>query len=406
MIVGKIWDSEYPWDVRVEKVCSALVGAGHRVHLVCRNRRDQPLRDEAHGATIHRMPFSHRLPGAVERASSFPAFVNPRWYSLAKKVFEQHDVDVILCRDLPLAPLALAVGRKLGKPVMVDVAEHYPAMLRDLYNRHDFRVQNLLIRNPYLASVVERLTLPAVDHVLVVVEESAERLVKLGVDPARITVVSNIPPTPERGASANGTEARASDGTLRLVYLGKIERSRGLDVVLEGLATLRGDTPRVTLDVFGDGMSLERHRREAEAKGLGERVTFHGHRPYQEVLDRLPTFDVGVIPHHATDQWNYTIQNKLFDYMAAGIPLLVSSMPPAARVLSETGAGVVFADRDAASFVQTLRQLEDGDARRRMGAAGRNAVRTRYNWDYYGARLLEAVERCVAAAGSARVVTA
>jgi glycosyltransferase involved in cell wall biosynthesis len=394
MIVGKIWDSEYPWDVRVEKVGRALVAAGHTVHLVCRNRRLEANEERVGDFFIHRMSPWTGAAARLDGIGDFPAFVNPRWYTLARDVFRRAKVDVILCRDLPLAPLALAVGRALARPVAVDVAEHYPGLLADLYNRRDFRLVNLLVRNPLLAALVERATLPRADAVLVVVEEMAERLQRMGVDQSRITVVSNTPLTERLATMSRVKRApRCPGAPLRLVYLGKVERSRGLGVVLKALALLGPGDPQVRLDVYGDGMGLEAERGTSHRLGLGDRVTFHGHLPYETILAALPMFDAGIIPHHATAHWNFTIQNKMFDYMAAGLPVIVSSMPPAARIVRETEAGVVFADRDPVALAALLRHFPGPDARAAMGAAGRKAVSSRYNWDVDGARLVASLVR-------------
>lgn len=399
MIVGKIWDSEYPWDVRVEKVCRALTDAGHQVELVCRNRRREALIEKREGIRIHRMPVLKGLPDGLERASSFPAFVNPRWLGHTVRAFRASGADVILCRDLPLAPMALAASRRLQVPVVIDVAEHYPGLLKDLYNRRDFRLANPLVRNPFLARIVERLTLPRAHGVWVVVDEMATRLVSLGVAADRITLVSNTP-TAERVARLGGRARppRRSD-ELRLVYLGNVERSRGLGVVIEAMRLMHDDALRVTLDVFGDGTGLGHERRRVEELSLAERVTFHGRQPYDLVLDRLGDFDAGVIPHHATDHWNYTIQNKFFDYMAAGLPVVSSAMSPATRLTSETGAGVVFADRDPAALRDALIGLGDPVVRERIGHAGRAAVSARFNWDLDAARLVESLERLTGAVG-------
>ena len=56
MKICKIWDADYPWDIRVEKVATSLSMAGHSVHLVCRNL-DRRVRVEHNGTfTVHRLP--------------------------------------------------------------------------------------------------------------------------------------------------------------------------------------------------------------------------------------------------------------------------------------------------------------------------------------------------------------
>lgn len=391
MIVGKIWDADYPWDVRVEKVCDALLEAGHEVHLACRNRAGRPEREMVGALHVHRMPVQRGWPRALEDASSFPAFINPRWKRHLLSVFGKVRPDVILCRDLPLAPLGLSVARRLGVPLIVDIAEHYPGLLRDLYNKQDFRIQNLAIRNPWLASLVEQWTLPRADAVLVVVDEMADRLVEMGVRADRVWVVSNTPTSVRRTRLEEVGQYRPVTGPLRLVYLGNIERSRGLYVAIEGVAEAARRGIDVTLDVFGDGKSYAADCALAEKLQLQNRVRFYGRQKYDEILAKLPQYDVGVVPHHATDHWNYTIQNKLFDYWSAGLPVLVSSMKAGGRIVREAGAGVVFRDRDVLDFVDKLEAFRDREERQVMAEAGRRAIAQRYNWSADSARLLAAL---------------
>src|SRR3954468_7297078 len=65
MRICKIWDGDYPWDVRVEKVALSLTEAGHEVHLVARNTHRRPIREKLAEAQVHRLrpwwPLGRRL---------------------------------------------------------------------------------------------------------------------------------------------------------------------------------------------------------------------------------------------------------------------------------------------------------------------------------------------------------
>jgi glycosyltransferase involved in cell wall biosynthesis len=98
-----------------------------------------------------------------------------------------------------------------------------------------------------------------------------------------------------------------------------------------------------------------------------------------------------VVPHLANNSWNSTIPNKLFDYMAAGLPVLSSNARPAARVVRETNAGLVYTDTDSGELAQQLTVLANVEARARLGASGRRAVEGQYNWGRDAERLLIAV---------------
>src|ERR687892_515310 len=102
-------------------------------------------------------------------------------------------IEALIVRDLPLALAGVAVGRRYAVPVLLDMAENYPAMLRDVNRFERFRIQNVLVRNPGLASLVERLALRLVHHVFVVIEEARDRLLQAGVSAGRISLRRDTP---------------------------------------------------------------------------------------------------------------------------------------------------------------------------------------------------------------------
>lgn len=395
MKILKIWDADYPWDVRVEKVMRSLKDAGHEVHLVARNNKHSPIEEVLPEGTVHRLRPWRILPRKVDGVAQFPAFMNPRWFARMVEVGRRIDADLVLVRDLPLAPTAAAAARVLGVPVVLDMAENYPAMIRDIWLGGRQGPLDVLVRNPRLVSAVERRTLPAMDHVLVVVEESGSRIELLGVDPDRITVVSNtplserIPETP--------VQVDPSRDTLRMVYLGLLEKPRGIETVLEGMALLRERGVRVFADIIGGGMDEELFHAAARRLELGpDHVHFHGMLPYDEALAFFHRTDVGLVPHFAVESCSTTIPNKLFDYMSYGLPVITSDMPPAARIVHEIGSGAVFRSEDAEDFARAVESLTDGEHRRRCGINGRRAIESRYNWDEDARRLVEALESTAA----------
>ena len=73
MRILKIYDGDYPWDVRVEKITQSLLGAGHEVRLLCRNLGGRPRSERAaDGLEIVRLPTPAPL--------SFPFPANPIWW--------------------------------------------------------------------------------------------------------------------------------------------------------------------------------------------------------------------------------------------------------------------------------------------------------------------------------------
>jgi glycosyltransferase involved in cell wall biosynthesis len=394
-----VWDGDYPWDIRVEKVCDSLLEGGHEVHLVCRNLGRQQREERYRGLHLHRLPYLPRALGKLNQAFTFPAFFSPVWLWQIFTRARRHRCQLVIVRDLPMAPAAIAVARLLGTPCVLDMAESYPEMLRCIRQFEGFAWRNLLLRSPALAGAVERAVLRRVDRVLVMVEESRDRLLRLGVDPQRIEIVSNTPVL-KRSRAAEERAAPPLDRGLRVVYLGILNPSRGLDTVLGAVERYARRGGRISLTVIGTGKDEPELRNAVAHKGLQELVEFTGWIDNQQALARVRDSDVGIVPHHRCGHWDSTIPNKLFDYMAAGMPVIVSDARPAARIVEESGAGIVYPDGDEEALAEAFRSLEDPKRRSEMGRRGRCAVEEKYNWSNEEVVLLQVMDALAPADGS------
>src|SRR5437899_204780 len=118
MRILTIFDGDYPWDVRIEKCVRALADGGHDVVILARNRAGRCRREQLADAELWRLPHAGRL----DRILSFPAFFNPLWAYEALRAARSVRPERILVRDLPLAPLALWLGRHYRCPVIIDMA--------------------------------------------------------------------------------------------------------------------------------------------------------------------------------------------------------------------------------------------------------------------------------------------
>ncbi len=401
-----VWQGDYPWDVRVEKIVRALTAAGFDTHVAARNRRWSATTEVLPEAVTHRLPpwrwAGRRLDGALQA----PIPINPRWVGHLAETVRRTRPGVIIARDVPLAPTAIWTGRRFGIPVVLDLAENYPAMLEDIWTASRQRPWDVLVRNPRAAAALETYVVRRAAHVVVVVEENAERVAQLGVSRERITVVSNTPPR-RRAEQGGARAARRATGRLEIVYLGILELPRGLVEAIDAVRILRARSVSARLTVIGTGRDAAQLHAHARAAGLSDDdVLFTGYVPrHEDALRLVAAADVGIVPSRATEQWQTSIANKLFDYMAAGLAVVTSDAAPSARVVRETGAGEVFRAGDAGDLAEALLRLRDAEVRRAAGEAGRQAILARYNWERDAdafCRVVEAVLRDAAVGRDAR----
>jgi glycosyltransferase involved in cell wall biosynthesis len=275
------------------------------------------------------------------------------------------------------------------------MAENYPAMIQDVWDAGRARFGDGLVRNPRAIGFIERLAVRLVDHVIVVVEESRDRLMSLGVPASKMTIVMNTPSV-NRGLVAGGrpaTPQRRGPGDLVIVYLGLLEAPRGVGTAIDAMRDVRRRIPGARLMIIGSGRDEAIFKRQAGAVGVTDCVDFLGWLDYRDALAALQRCDVGLVPHHATASWQTTIPNKLFDYMSLGKPVIVSSARPTERIVTETRCGLVFADQDPQALAETIVAMADPAMREDCGRRGREAIEHRYNWEADERRLLAAIRR-------------
>lgn len=378
-----VWDSDYPWDIRVSKICQTLLDNGVEMHLVCRNKLRRPTEELYEGIHLHRIPFLPERLGRMNDIFCFPLFFSPIWLTRIHSVAKRHAVDFIIVRDLPMAPAALIIGKTRRIPVFLDMAECYPELIRLIWKFEPFRIANTVVRNPFLADIVEKFVINNIDHVWVMIEESRNRLISKGVSSEKITIVSNTP-VHERFAKAEPTfpgGMQHHQGKLILLYAGFVNYSRGLDTVIESLPLLLEKNINAFLVIIGTGSAERVLGDKVQALCIEDNVTFEGWIDNKLIPEYIASSDICLVPHHKCSHWDNTIPNKLFDYMAAGKPVVVSDVVPMERIVSDKKCGLVFRSGNAESLAEQLADLSDQNLREEMGENGVRAVKEDYNWD-------------------------
>ncbi len=387
-----IWDADYPWDVRVEKICRSLVSAGHEVHVASRNLQRNPTYEEDLGLYIHRTGTWKN--DRLNYAFSFPAFFSPFWKRFLDSIITGCHIDLIIVRDLPMAIAGIWAGKRHGCPVIFDMAEDYVAMVHDIWRARKFQGFNLVVRNPYLAGMVERYALPRFDHVLVVVDEAKKVAIRAGASLEKITIVGNTPPLAEDKSVPGKSQflpeplSQFKDHYLA-VYIGGIQRGRGLQVVFEAIPGIVKKIPHFMFIIIGAGYAVEQLKQMAREQAVDRFIHWVGWVNHEVLFQYTGAADVGIIPHYRSAHVDTTIPNKIFDYMACGVPVIASDAPPMQRIVEETGAGLVFKSGDSADLAQAVMRLYSSPEK--YGEKGGAAVRETYNWSIDKKRLLDVI---------------
>ena len=362
-------------DTRVRREASALAGAGHDVTVVHLPSPGAGANGELDGlgfalrsATLtrgrRRLPHAVRLGAEATRLARRGAATKP---------------DAIHAHDAAMLLPGLLAARRSGAKLVYDSHE--------LATGVPYRGRSWAT----VVTAVERLGAPRADGVITVSDGIAAEL-KRHYRLARLpTVVRNVPDLPPPGArpAPDLRELLEIGRAPLVVHQGAAVPGRGCETLLRALAELDG----AHLLLLGAAPAdAERLRAVAATAGVSERIHALPPVPPGEVLSHTAQADVGVsLLEDSCDNHRMALPNKLFEYVAAGLPVVVADLPEAARLVRERGIGWCADPGDPRSVAAALRgalaQRGDASLRRRLDAARREL-----RWELEKRRLLELYE--------------
>jgi glycosyltransferase involved in cell wall biosynthesis len=171
--------------------------------------------------------------------------------------------------------------------------------------------------------------------------------------------------------AAASTKPKASPGG-GVVYAGRLSDEKGVDVLIEAVATL----PDVRLDVAGDGPARPRLEADAAALGLGERVTFHGRLDPEPLQNLLRASAVAAVP----SRWYENMPLAVLEAFAVGVPVVGTALGGLPELIEPGADGDLVAPNDPAALGRSLSALVRDPARAfQMGRAARAKVERAYS---------------------------
>ncbi|QLH74204.1 MAG: glycosyltransferase family 4 protein [Methanomassiliicoccales archaeon] len=211
-----------------------------------------------------------------------------------------------------------------------------------------------------------------VDMYIALSEETKRYYVSSGFDPDKIRVIPNMF-DPAMMGLANATPRTEHKGTKNIIYTGRLEVEKGLQVLIESLSII--DRKDIVLYLVGKGDYTEQLKELAVKLGVGDRVVFPGFLPQEEIARYYALADVFVHPA----LWPEPFARTLLESLAFNVPLVVSDKGPSSRILEEACLSFRSGDaRDLAEKLETV--LYDKVKANEMRAHGR-IVLSRYSPD-------------------------
>ncbi|MFC9983458.1 glycosyltransferase family 4 protein [Microbacterium keratanolyticum] len=270
---------------------------------------------------------------------------------------------------------ASALSRRWGVPFVFEVRDLWPATLIDM---------GKLAPNGVIARAMRRLERHLCDRasaIITLLPYAGAYLEDQGVSPEKVIWISNgcaVADFPKVEPSA------ASPFTF--MYLGSIGRANGVDDIIRAFAPL---APSSRLVLYGTGAFESSVRDLARELGIETAVEFRGVVPKARVPEVMREADALVMNVLDLAVYRHGISmNKLFDYMASGLPIVMASSAPNNPV-RDSDAGISVPAADQGSFTAAMRRMSESsdEQRRTWGDNGRRHVAEHYDYDVLAEKL-------------------
>ena len=274
------------------------------------------------------------------------------------------DADVYQLHDPELIPAGLRLKRR-GRRVVFDSHEDVPTQL---------------LAKPYLGPLARRLVSGAFaayegracrrfDGLIAATPFIRARLA--GINPN--TVAINNYPLLQEFAVNPAWERKAPE----VCYVGSISAIRGIRELVRACELLRSPARLSLVGSFAEP-ALER---EVSAQAGWERIDAHGHLDRAGVQRAMGRAMAGLVTLHPVANYLDALPVKMFEYMAAGLPVIASRFPLWQDIVEGNACGVCVDPRDPAAIAAAIDDFcRHPQKARQMGENGRRAVHARYHW--------------------------
>ena len=340
-------------DTRITlKECVSLKEAGNEVHLVTINEKDLKYK----GIYIHGL--KRKRQSRIKRIISS----SKQFYKKALEI----DADIYHFHDPELIPLGKKLIKK-GKKVIYDVHEDVPRQIMSKY----WIPNNLRTITSKVFEVYENNSVKKFSGIITATPHIKNRFLDKN---KHVVDIKNYPILNELFISKKYINPAKENS---MIYIGGISEKRGLFTMVNALNKLSN----VQLKLAGT-FSNDKEYQKVKKSQKWDKIDFLGFIGREEIRENLNKSKVGLVVLHPLASYKDSLPIKMFEYMAAGLPVVASSFPLWEEIIIKNNCGICVNPKSSQEIAEAVRWIIENPIKsNEMGKRGRMAIEKEYNWE-------------------------
>jgi ATP-binding cassette subfamily B protein len=360
--------------IHIQEVIRALTRRGAEIHLfAARVGGETPTRPTGlEQVCLHELPSVQPGPAAAREQSALAA--NDE---LHRALAAAGPFDFVYERYSLWSYAGMEFAQAMGIPGLLEV--NAPLI--------EEQTQHRSLVNRQEAERVAARAFAAATALLAVSDDVAAYLERFPTTTGRIQVIPNGV-DPSRFSSELTAAYPRPPGTFTIGFVGTLKPWHGVDGLVDAFTDLHQHDPTVRLLIVGDGPCRPTLTDTLAERNLLHAVHFSGAVDPHTIPGWLQSMDVAVAPYPPLANF-YFSPLKVYEYMAAGLPVVASRIGQLATLIEHEVNGLLYAPGDAAALTAALARLRAEPAlARRLGQAARRTVLEHHTWDQVAERIL------------------
>lgn len=347
-------------DSRITKEANSLKNIGLEVTIIGHGDLGLKKEESINGINIKRFSYLDRTK-TISKLRKLKIYFD----FLQKSIRFSKGMDYLHCNDLMTLPIGYFVKKFLNKNAIV------------IYDAHEFETERngLSSKQKKIVYFIESFLIKSADRVITVSESIAIEYARIyGIK--QPFIILNTPPFQELSSqNLFRNKFAISQSQTIFLYQGSLHKGRGIEFLIETFNEISDSSKVIVFMGFGDLVGFIKEKSETSSN-----IYFQEAVLPSELLDYTSSADFGIsLIEDTCLSYRYCLPNKMFEYLMADIPVLVSNLPEMRAIVENHNVGIVIKKSEKLELLYALDKATKLD--KSVIESNIKKVKKLYNWE-------------------------